>query len=231
MKFDLSEFQLQRTDEDLWSEEYEMLNLRQLNIMLDSMDRKRQAKADEYNAFLDNGLTVLHSPPSQPIESYDALPTYYENLDHVTKSQVVANTINQVKGTKSFIDNRMNDYAIIKEKEYNYGVEWHRKFTLSFACLVMFFIGAPLGAIIKRGGLGLPVVFSVIFFVVYYILSISGEKMAQSVAITPVLGMWLSALILFPIGVFLTYKAATDSALFDREAYKRRLHKLMGRNR
>lgn len=226
-KFDLSAFQLQRTDEQLWSEDYEMLNLSQLNLMLDSMNGKRNFKITEYEAFLANNFTLLHTPPTASLTTYETRNSFYETLDYITKQQVLSNTINQVKSTKTFISNRINDMNIIKEKEYRYGVEWHRKFTLSFGCLVMFFIGAPLGAIIKRGGLGLPVVFSVIFFVIYYILSISGEKMATAVAVKPVWGMWLSAFVLFPIGVFLTYKAATDSALFDREAYKKLAKRIM----
>ncbi|MBO7545101.1 MAG: LptF/LptG family permease [Paludibacteraceae bacterium] len=98
-------------------------------------------------------------------------------------------------------------------------VELHRKFTLAFACLIFFFIGAPLGAIIRKGGLGAPVVISVVMFVIYYIIDNTGYKMARE-AIWPCwLGMWLSSFVLLPIGVFLTYKAATDSALFKPEVW------------
>jgi len=98
-------------------------------------------------------------------------------------------------------------------------VEWHRKFTLSIACIVLFFIGAPLGAIIRKGGLGMPVVISVVFFIIFHILSITGEKLAKEDEIPVHQGMWLATAILFPIGVFLTYKATSDSSLFDANAY------------
>ena len=98
-------------------------------------------------------------------------------------------------------------------------VEWHRKFTLSIACLVLFFIGAPLGAIIRKGGLGMPVVVSVIFFITFHILSITGEKLAKEGSLQAYQGMWMATLILLPVGVFLTYKATADSALFDVDAY------------
>ena len=99
-------------------------------------------------------------------------------------------------------------------------IELYRKFTLAFACLIFFFIGAPLGAIIRKGGLGAPVVISVVLFIIYYIIDNTGYKMARE-AIWPCwMGMWLSSAVLLPIGIFLTYKAATDSALFNPEAWK-----------
>lgn len=107
-------------------------------------------------------------------------------------------------------------------------VEWHRKFTLSFACLIFFFIGAPLGAIIRKGGLGMPVVVSVALFIVYYIIDNIGYKMARDGVWESWQGMWLSSFALFPLGVFLTYKAMNDSALFNAEAYGNFFRKLLG---
>lgn len=107
-------------------------------------------------------------------------------------------------------------------------VEWHRKFTLSFACLIFFFIGAPLGAIIRKGGLGMPVVVSVALFIVYYIIDNIGYKMARDGVWESWQGMWLSSFALFPLGVFLTYKAMNDSALFNTEAYANVFRKLLG---
>lgn len=100
-----------------------------------------------------------------------------------------------------------------------HAIELHRKFTLSFACLIFFFIGAPLGAIIRKGGLGAPVVISVVMFIIYYLIDNTGYKMARE-GLWPVwCGIWLSSSILLPIGIFLTYKAATDSALLNPDAW------------
>jgi len=98
-------------------------------------------------------------------------------------------------------------------------VEWYRKFTVAFACFIFFFIGAPLGAIIRKGGLGTPVIVSMLFFVVYYVIDISGKKLATDGSVSAAMGTMISALVLLPIGVFLTYKATTDSALFNKDAY------------
>lgn len=103
----------------------------------------------------------------------------------------------------------------------------HQKFTLSFACLIFFFIGAPLGAIIRKGGLGMPVIISVILFIIYYILDTMGIKMARDGIWLIPIGMWFSSMILFPLGVFLTYKAMNDSALFNVEAYNKYFYKIL----
>lgn len=102
-------------------------------------------------------------------------------------------------------------------------IELHRKFTLAFACLIFFFIGAPLGAIIRKGGLGTPVIISVVLFIFYYIIDNTGYKMAREALWPCWAGMWLSSFVLLPIGIFLTYKAATDSALFNPEAWTKQL--------
>ncbi|HEX7845381.1 MAG TPA: LptF/LptG family permease, partial [Chitinophagaceae bacterium] len=100
-------------------------------------------------------------------------------------------------------------------------IEWHRKISLSMACLVLFLIGAPLGSIIRKGGLGTPLIFAIIFFMLFYFSNTSGEKMAKGDSITPFTGMWLASFILLPIGAFLTYKAMHDSHLFNKEFYSR----------
>ena len=98
-------------------------------------------------------------------------------------------------------------------------VEWHRKFTLSFACFIFFFIGAPLGSIIRKGGLGMPIVVSVILFIIYYILDNVGYKMTRDGVWIHWVGMWFSSFVLFPLGVFLTYKAMNDSVILNADSY------------
>jgi lipopolysaccharide export system permease protein len=100
-----------------------------------------------------------------------------------------------------------------------YEAELFKKYTLPFACLVFFFIGAPLGAIIRKGGLGTPAVISVLFFVFYYVISLTGEKFAKELIVNVPLGMLASTIILLPIGIFLTYKATTDAAIMNAETY------------
>ena len=101
--------------------------------------------------------------------------------------------------------------------QYRSKVGWHKKRSLPVSIMIFFLIGAPLGAIIRKGGLGLPVVVSIIFFVIYYIISLSGEKLAKEGSWEAVYGIWLSTFILTPIAVYLTYKATNDSPLLDTD--------------
>ncbi len=130
-------------------------------------------------------------------------------------------SIEHAKTIKDAID--YNKMMLDEPKSYvlRHEIERHRKFTLSFACLIFFFIGAPLGAIIRKGGLGMPVVISVIMFIIYYIIDNTGYKMAREGLWTAYEGMWLSSAVLLPIGIFLTYKAVVDATLFNTEHYKK----------
>ena len=107
-------------------------------------------------------------------------------------------------------------------------VEWHQKMTLSLSCLFFFFVGAPLGAIIRKGGLGMPAVISVLIFIFYYIINTSGMKMARDGSWNMIYGMWISSAVLIPFGVFLTYKANRDSMVFNGELYMSILRRLLG---
>lgn len=125
------------------------------------------------------------------------------------------------------------DFRQLMSNEDNYilrlhRIEWHKKFTLSVACLVFFFIGAPLGAIIRKGGLGVPVIVSVLIFIFYYIVNVSGEKMAKSGQWYIPFGVWLSSMVLAPIGTFLTIKSNNDSVVFNIEGYKMFFMRLFG---
>jgi lipopolysaccharide export system permease protein len=98
-------------------------------------------------------------------------------------------------------------------------IEWHRKITLSLACIILFLIGAPLGAIIRKGGLGTPLIFAIVFFMLFYFSSTIGEKFAKENTLTPWVGMWMATIVLLPVGLFLTYKAMRDSKLLNKETY------------
>ncbi|MEZ4938189.1 MAG: LptF/LptG family permease [Crocinitomicaceae bacterium] len=119
--------------------------------------------------------------------------------------------------------NELNQYIqIINNRNMSldkYKMEWHRKFTLSISILVLFCIGAPLGAIIRKGGLGMPIVVSVFLFIIYYVLMITGEKMVKSQVLEPWLGMWLSTFILTPLAIFILVKASNDSQIFRKESF------------
>ncbi len=147
------------------------------------------------------------------------IDTTYKYLDLSERNQVIDNSLTYARAVQNNITNSRKQFEYKAETIRRHEIEWHRKFSLSFACLVFFFIGAPFGAIIRKGGFGTPVVISILFFILYYIISISGEKFAREGVMPPYMGMWLSSFILMPLGIFLTYKATTDSVILNADTY------------
>jgi lipopolysaccharide export system permease protein len=144
------------------------------------------------------------------------------------QNQIYQGAINALRRHKTYITT-LSRYVESNDKLIDrHQIEWHRKFTLSIACIILFFIGAPLGAIIRKGGLGMPVIISVLFFLVFHVLSITGEKLVKESGVNPATGMWMATVILVPIGAFLTYKSTTDSAIFDADGYKKIFRNLKG---
>ena len=147
------------------------------------------------------------------------LDSLYSELEERYKIQTLDQALVQARASMNHISTSGSNSEAKVSRLRKYQIETQRKFTLSFACLIFFFIGAPLGAIIRKGGLGMPAVISVLFFLAWYVLSMSGEQLARDSGLSPVLGMWLSSAILLPIGIWLTYKSMTDSSLMDMETY------------
>ncbi len=181
-------------------------------------------------------LSKLVKPVLKEVE--DSLPakkittintdSLYNILTLRDKQRIMGSAITYARTAKNIVANSAQslDYKIRYLRRYE--IEWHRKFTIAFACLVFLFIGAPLGAIIRKGGLGLPLVLSIIFFIFNYILSITGEKLVRESLVPAYQGMWLTSFIFLLIGVFLTYKATTDSSMLNMDTYLNFLKKHFG---
>jgi lipopolysaccharide export system permease protein len=241
--FDLSEFKLNRTDEDLFKSHYSMLNIKQLNYSIDSLSTVKISRLDNYKDKFIKQYTYLamaedtarnklakkmeskrknnDSIPEEKIIRYNLSYPLLDNFKHPDQVKII--DIAQ-KSARNARDNTIfykNELENRQQMITKHQVVWHQKFKLSLACLIFFFIGAPLGAIIRKGGLGLPVVVSVIFFVLYHIVSITGEKAAKTGEWDVVFGSWLSTAMILPMGLFLTYKATTDAPLLDAESWKK----------
>ena len=135
-------------------------------------------------------------------------------------------TLSAVNSLKNTLQYHQLDYDAKKKDIRLHKLEWHRKYSLSLACLILFFIGAPLGSIIRKGGLGMPLVTAIIFFLIFHLLNMFGEKFVKEAVLTPFSGMWLAIMVLTPVGIFLTYKAMYDSQLFNKEYYNRMIKKI-----
>ncbi len=155
---------------------------------------------------------------------------FYKEKPSMTRSYL-AQALSKARQMKQ--DYEFQSYTMADDKKTirRHGIEMHKKFTLSFACLIFFFIGAPLGAIIRKGGIGTPLVISVFLFIFYYIIDNTGYKMARDGKVEVWEGIWLSSFVLLPLGVFFTYKAVRDSAVFNFDAYKLFILRLRGKLR
>ncbi len=159
-------------------------------------------------------------------------PIDVDSLFYRERPEMVGSYLSQalIKATRVKQDYEFKSYAMDEDRVTirRHAIEMQKKFTLSFACLIFFFIGAPLGAIIRKGGLGTPLVISVFLFIVYYIFDNTGYKMARDGKVEVWEGIWLSSAVLLPLGIFFTYKAMKDSAVFDIDAYKNFIRRMRG---
>ncbi|MGI6864171.1 LptF/LptG family permease [Bacteroides sp. KG156] len=146
----------------------------------------------------------------------------------VQKQKIVSAAVGRAEGAGSDWSFKSNDISATEYSLRRHMTSWHEKLTLSLACLIFFFIGAPLGGIIRKGGLGMPVVVSVLIFIVYYIINNTGYKMARDGKWIVWMGMWTSTAILAPLGAFLTYKSNNDSVVLNTDAYINWFKKIVG---
>ncbi len=220
--FDLSEFKMSRTNEDLFKNNFQMLNISQLRVAVDSFELKIEKRKVDFTKQLKQSYYAKSNALLASLDSTKSSISDTNSFSKLIKSRqlgIIENATNIARSAKAYSESIIYEMESDDNSKLRCLVEWHRKFTLSIACMVLFFIGAPLGAIIRKGGLGMPVVISVVFFIIFHILSITGEKLAKEGEIPVYQGMWLATAILFPIGVFLTIKATSDSSLFDASAY------------
>jgi len=223
-------FDFQRSDESAFGGSSQTRDIKELQRAIDSLDLLvNDATASSYDPLLkqqifhkDNTILAvvgdsLYIDRSDRHKSLstDSIPT----LPTRSKNNIWKSARNAAKSSRNMF---AFDESTAKEalnQLYRSKNEWHRKLAFPVSIMIFFLIGAPLGAIIRKGGLGMPIVISVIFFVIYYIISISGEKWAREGDWSSLMGMWISAIILAPIAVYLTYKATNDSSLLDVDWY------------
>lgn len=226
--FDLSALQFNTTEDSLFKDNYQMLSVRQLNVAIDSLERipnyyrKKIAKdISPYLGFQKNIDSGWKQPPQTTI-----VKSFSEIVPDSLMISANEKTISQLAMIKSSMEINSAEFLGREKSLRLHKIAWHEKFTLSIACFVLFLIGAPLGSIIRKGGLGTPLVFAVIFFVVFFLLNNFGKKFSKEDVLQPFLGMWLATLILVPVGIFLTLKAMHDSQLFNKEYYFRAFRKI-----
>lgn len=222
--FDLSSFKINKTEDSTFKDNYRMLSVRQLGKRVDSLEnvmkgfREKMKYEVEYRLLFTRDLDTGWVKLTTPVKKIRSLKDIIPDSLRASVQEIAGGDLNSVKFQLNGIS---NDY-LYKRKEFRlHLMEWHRKFYLSIACLVLFLIGAPLGSIIRKGGLGMPLVFAIGFFVIFFLLNNFGDKLVKEDLLQPAVGMGMATFILLPVGIFLIVKAMRDSQLFNKEAYFR----------
>ncbi len=223
-------------DESIMSNQSSAKNMAMLQTSIDSMKvlgdsigRQYYREVAEGNFRPSYGLSKEDTVKieSADIQEYN-VDSLYAAASLTQKQKVISSAASRAENVSSDLSFKKytmenNDYAIRKHK-----TEWHKKITISLSCLLFFFIGAPLGGIIRKGGLGMPVIVSVLVFIIYYIIDNTGYKMARDGKWVVWMGMWTSSAVLAPLGIFLTYKSNKDSVVLNADAYINWFKKIVG---
>lgn len=229
-RFNMKAFELKEGDEGVYSSSPKVMSLSQLKVFQTELnDQVEEAYAgiddrvkhtvDVYNAAVDS---VEHEEVELKAWNEIIQKSKMTMVMNLAKSNVNS-TINRITAGYNRYDRKSKHYRQIL-------IEKHKKFTLSYAVLVLFLVGAPLGSIIKKGGMGLPIVISVIFFLIYYMLSVYGEKSVLKNQVHEYFGMWLTNVAFTPFGIIFMYQSATDSPIFDRDFYRKKYKKWFKKN-
>jgi len=228
LNFELNQFEFQRSSESSYKKDQYLLSLSQIYRLNDSINEHQKKQHKKIESLIINEIPLLK-------DSINKLDTSNSKnyLKLITKNQSKSGIKKDHQVAIKKIDQLRNHLKIAKAKNKstksfltNLKIEWNRKFTLSYAVFMLFFLGAPLGSIVKKGGLGWPVITAILIFLVYFILTRAGEEMSSNLSLSPNLGMWLSSICITPISIFIFYKANRDAKILELDWYKNILRKI-----
>ena len=229
-KIDLQGFNLSRSDEDLFNDKHEMLNVFQIQYTIDSIQKRGIDIIDNFLMGIKNDHPYLNSysflknnklTKDDQIKKMLSPDTtiFYKNLSVKEKISTIHVAQTKLRNKIKNLDSQKNFLSAMDKDIDQYFIEFHRKFALTFAIIILFFVGAPLGAIVRKGGFGAPVVIAALLFMVYFILITTGDNMAKANSVSPFIGMWFASLILLPIAFWLMRAAANDAPIFSLPAF------------
>ena len=214
IRFNLSSFSTMNNSVDLYKGHYAMLSNKQLAIAIDSLNLKFKERKETFK------INIVDKYNSK--SEMDSL-VVLDDLSLLKQKQQFDIAINKLKTIKSIVKSNKDDLEYRKIIITKHKIEWHRKISLAVACLLLFLVGSSMGAIVRKGGFGLPVLISVFFFIIYHVLSMIGEKSAKDLSMQAYEGIWLANIVFSPIALFLLYKAKNDSQLFDFSSVFKRI--------
>lgn len=228
-RFDMSGFDVEKVDESLFQSHSTAMSTRQLNEKIDTLKSEITDLAQNATGVFFGNLYFFNRLVKDD-PSFDTMqnskPLDLSTLSAVDRERVLRQAESSAQSFKFSVKFSYQDMAYRTNYLWSFQIELMRKFTLAVACILFFFIGAPLGSIIRKGGIGIPLIITVVFFTLYFAISIMGEKIAKTSALPVWFGMWLSSFVLVPICVVLTYYATTDSAVLSPDTYAKFVEKI-----
>lgn len=222
MTFDISSFGFSKSNDDFFTGHYQVLNVSQLRTRVGELEAQLNGRYSDLEALMRSRMKAYEVANSHVGDStsFVDVKAWLENNTDFTRQQVIDQARQFTYNLQSDVDICISEISSEKEFINRHYIELMRKFTLSVACLLLFLIGAPFGSIVRKGGLGMPLVASVVFFVMYYVIGMISEKSVRESATGPI-GMWISTFVFIPIGALLTWQATTDSSFFDLATWKK----------
>jgi lipopolysaccharide export system permease protein len=228
-KIDLTGFTMNKTDEDLFKNQYEMWNVFQINFALDSIQKTgKSMRANFLKSFKNDHVyfQAKNLPDSIVKKTASRTNNKVIKVEEMNENDLIIayqQGISKIRRKNQNLDSQREFMNTYQSSLKQFEIEFHKKFSLTFAIFVLFFVGAPLGAIVKKGGFGAPVVIAALLFMLYYVFTEIGIGLAESGVTSPFVGIWLATFILCPVAFILMRSAAKDSKVFDMEIWKKRL--------
>lgn len=234
-KMNVTGFSLKRSDEEIFQDKYEMLNVFQIGKATDSIKNRRKSLDSTFIKSIKGSFASFHiiDPASKAMNTNDpglnsdsVKFIELKNIPSAEKKVLMQDVISKLYQINENVRNQASFMETLSHEEDQYWIEFHRKFALTYAILVLFFVGAPLGALVKKGGFGAPVVIAALIFMVYFIILSIGDNLADTYVIPPWLGMWLSGIFFTPIAILVSYTANNDIPIASLETWKSWIAKL-----
>jgi lipopolysaccharide export system permease protein len=227
--FDLSDLDLKKTDKELFKGSAVMMNINELQKAIDSTKKEIKKK----NTATRDYLRPYYPDPKQLLQGTNvkdsptlANDTIIMNFGKENRNNILELALGSSRNLKSIIESSTQQLEDLKNDERMFTIKWHEKFTLSFVLIVLFLLAAPLGTIIRKGGIGMPMVVSIVMFILYYVINMIGIKMGRDGIMPEWLGAWLASFVLLPVGIFVLNRAANESAIFDKDKYQKLIERI-----
>ncbi|WP_410005518.1 LptF/LptG family permease [Aequorivita nionensis] len=230
INIDLTELNAQDIDKENNVNNQNMYNISELRVEIDSLSNSYSKDIESYtkNMYYRSGVEKLQEDQIVESSKPPEINTILEIYNPTQQLQIVKLALNNAKGTLQTVDAKKVEFKAKTKRLNKTEIALHEKYALALACIILFFVGAPLGAIIRKGGMGLPMVVAVLLFLTYHFIGIFAKNSAEDGTMHPFIASWLSTGIMLPLSIWLTYRATTDQGIIDFDSFIQRIGRLLG---